>query len=214
MKGVQTDGGSSVSPKRTAIDTQRHAFIDESYSPPSQASPAYVMSAVIVHGDAVQLRREMRRLIAPADSFHTTELAHAGDLGLLHTVLDWIVAQQSVSLVVARMPYKVAEEARASCLGRLAVEVAKHHVTHVVIDSRRHPFGKDPGALDRRDARTLSALVSSGQLPRGFQARHYTDSGEPLLWLADAVAWIARRHVTGADTQWAPRMQHVAVHRV
>ena len=156
----------------------------------------------------------MRKLIAPATSFHATELARSGDLTVLHAVLDWIVAQESVSLVVSRMPYKHAEEARAACLGRLAMEVAKQQVTQVVIDSRRHPFGKDPASLDRKDAQTLSALVSCGKLPRGFQAKHYTDSGEPLLWLADAVAWIARRHLTGADSSWATRMKSVTVHRV
>jgi hypothetical protein len=197
-----------------AVPVQRHAFIDESYSPRDQPSPAYVMSAVIVVGDPVVLRRELRALIAPATSFHATELARDGDVDLLIEVLDWIVAKGYVSLVVAQMPYAYTEEAREACLRQLVRELCARGVSQAVLDSRRHPFGSDPGAADRADAKVIADLTRAGQIPRGFTARHFSDSAEPLLWLADAVAWIARRHLTAADARWATHMGHVQVIRI
>ena len=181
-------------------ETSRVAFIDESYSPTRAATRAYVMSAVIVVGELTRLRKEIRELVAPKQAFHATEQARDGDLGAIHEMLTWISGFKSASVI--RHDFRSPELARRECLTKLLTSVSEMDVSMVALDSRRRPFGRDPAAADRRDAEVVRNLIRQGTLPRHFTSHHYSDRAEPLLWTADALAWVVHRSIAAQETAW------------
>ena len=82
--------------------------------------------------------------------------------------------------VVAKLQEGVdAERARARCLSTLVSLLQEMEVSRLVIESRHY---------DRRDEATILA-VRKRQPSLVFE--HRTPDGEPLLWIADGVAWAA-----------------------
>jgi hypothetical protein len=181
-------------------EPSRFAFVDESYSPKGALTRAYVMSAVIVVGELTRLRKGIRQLIAPRETFHATEHARDGDLAAIHDMLTWISEFESISVI--RHSFQSPEEARRECLTKLLIGLNELNVSRVALDSRRRPFGRDPAAADRRDAQVVRSLISRGSLPRHFRSDHYSDRAEPLLWAADALAWVMHRAVATNETAW------------
>lgn len=181
----------------------RHAYVDESYTPPKNGAPIYVLAAVILVGDDAAARRAIRQHVAPDTDFHTTELAKDNRHADIEAMVAWGQTHGGMSVVVVQAPFvRSVEASRQSCLRVLLVELAARGVSQVVIDSRRHPFGRDPKALDRLDEHTVQQLRAAGTVPRGVTIRHYSDSAEPLLWLADATAWTIRRNLALGEAQW------------
>ena len=181
-------------------EPSRFAFVDESYSPKSAVTRAYVMSAVILVGDLTRLRKGIRQLVAPKGTFHATEHARDGDLAAIHDMLTWISEFESISVI--RHSFPSPEEARSECLTKLLLSINELNTSNVALDSRRRPFGRDPAAADRRDAEIVRSLISRGSLPRYFKSHHYSDKAEPLLWAADALAWVVHRAVATDETAW------------
>lgn len=181
-------------------EPSRFAFIDESYSPEGAVTRAYVMSAVILVGDLTRLRKEIRQLVAPKGAFHATEHARDGDLAPVHDMLTWISEFESITVI--RHSFQSLEGARRECLTKLLLDINELNVSNVALDSRRRPFGRDPAAADRRDAEIVRSLISCGFLPRHFKSHHYSDKAEPLLWAADALAWVMHRAVATNETAW------------
>ena len=181
-------------------EPSRFAFVDESYSPKGALTRAYVMSAVIVVGELTRLRKEIRQLVAPRETFHATEHARDGDLAAIHDMLTWISEFDSISVI--RHSFQSPEEARRECLTNLLISLNDLNVSKVALDTRRRPFGRDPSAADRRDAEVVRSLIRRGSLPRHFKSHHYSDAAEPLLWTADALAWVVHRATATNETAW------------
>jgi len=136
--------------------------------------------------DHPEIRRRVTELMRPRQKrihFHDESLPERRRLiaGFAELPLQVVVA-------VARIGHEVdAEHARALCLREL-VELLQHQrVARMVLESRHD---------DRRDAHTIIAARHSEPL---LVFEHRQPSGEPMLWIADGVAWAGGVRGTDLD---------------
>ncbi len=173
------------------------AYIDESFSPQRKGTPIYALAAVVIAGDSTLIRKRLQERFAGVVPFKTSTLANMGHGDKVMEMLDWIATNAKINVVVAQMPYQGhCESARQICLATLLIELNGLRVNRVVLDSRGSPFARDPKRLDRLDRRTVHELREQKFISRNMEALHYTEIQEPLVWLADAVAWSAQRHIS------------------
>jgi hypothetical protein len=81
-------------------------------------------------------------------------------------------------IYVARHRNQVA--ARAAILATMVPQLRSSDIRHVVLESRQEQ--------DQRDRSSIHRAVGSDPAPP-FSYDHCPAQGEPLLWVADAVAW-------------------------
>jgi hypothetical protein len=148
------------------------AHIDE-----SQRGTRYVMGCVITDArDHPEIRRRVVELMRPRQRrihFHDESLPDRRRLvdGFAELPLRVVVA-------VARLGHGVdAEHARSLCLQDLVRLLQAQRTARMVLESRHD---------DRRDAHTIIAARRSEPM---LVFEHREPAGEPLLWIADGVAW-------------------------
>ncbi|WP_231949671.1 hypothetical protein [Alloactinosynnema sp. L-07] len=155
-----------------------HAFVDES----RRGSRYYVAVALVEPRHLRELRRDVRNLLLPGQRE-------------IHFKKEKDPRRRALADSFARLPVEVNiysqtcrrhdETARQACL-RTAVELLGHRISRLVIDSRSH--------RDVIDSTTLSRIDHT------FIYEHMS-TGEPLLWIADVVAWCY-----GAGSEWRKRI--------
>jgi len=181
------------------------AFLDESYDYTRDGSrePLYVLAAVLIDGDGVATARSAtRQLIAPATSYHSTELARTGKINKVYEMLEHVRDEAGWSVVAVHSPFiGHADAARRACLRALLIDLSSRKVGRVVLDSRCQPRARDPRTLDKQDLRVARELRSAGLIDRLLTITHANDATEPLLWLPDGVAWSVRRAMVADDEQ-------------
>jgi|GEM_PF-1677323 hypothetical protein len=182
------------------------AFIDESYDGANREAPVYVLAAVVVTGP-VQVARRSLLEATTATEYHTTELYRSGQHEAITAMLGSVLALHETSVVVAHVPYQRATEAaRQSCLETLAIELNALGVLHMTADDRQLPFAgdrRDRMRPNTNDLATIRKLREAGRVHRDMELQHRADKWEQLLWLPDAVAWCARRHLSeGSSEHW------------
>ena len=111
----------------------------------------------------------------------TSILANAGHGDKVIEMLDWIAT--------------------------LLLELDKLRLSRGVLDSRDSPFARDPKRLSRVDRRTVHELCEQKLISGNMEALHYTEIQEPLVWLADAVAWSAQRHISLLSSDYWNRVE-------
>jgi hypothetical protein len=110
-------------------------------------------------------------------------------------LLSQIGAMEVSALYVSTQDIEVA--ARSACLTQLVPKLAKIGVHELVIEQL--------DGAERRDNHDIRlALASLGAAAVGFTYRHADPHHEPLLWIADAIAWSL-----GAGGDWARRVQPI-----
>jgi hypothetical protein len=148
------------------------AYVDE-----SQRGARYVMGCVMTDArDHPELRRRVTTMLRPRQRrihFYDESLASKRRL------LDGFAGLPIRAIVVvARIDHDSnSERARAVCLTRLVELLQDRGVSRVVIESRDD---------DRIDVRTVIAARRPTPL---LVFEHRPPDGEPLLWIADGVAW-------------------------
>lgn len=181
------------------------AFLDESYNFARDGSrePLYVLAAVLVAGhDVDPARQRVRRLIAPAIRYHSTELARSGHTYQIHHMLTHLRDDAERSVVAIQSPFNGhANQARQACLRQLLIELSSLTVRRVVLDTRYQPRARDPHKLDKQDAHTARELRAARLIDRQLSLSHASDATEPLLWLPDGVAWSVRRAMVAGDEE-------------
>lgn len=181
------------------------AFVDESYDYVKDGSRErlYVLGAVLVDGGELQRTRwRARAVIHPLTDFHTNELSAVGRRDLVHAMLRYVHDEVGWSVVTVQMPFSGSERrAREACLGVLLPDLSSRQVLRVVADSRPQPRAADRLFLDKQDQRVVRALRSKGEVNRHLTLAHRKPAHENLLWLADAVAWAARRDLAVHDPE-------------
>jgi hypothetical protein len=96
----------------------------------------------------------------------------------------------AVLIVVAHSDHGVSEfVSRNACLSTVVAHLQAMDVSRVVIESRDD---------DREDERLLTR-ARARNIPLVFE--HRPGRGEPMLWVADALAW-----AYGADASWRVRV--------
>ena len=176
------------------------AFVDESFELEEEWT-FYIVAASIIMPHRLDTVREALLDCNGRRPLHAGPMAHLGDVLTLQAATEVIANEQDGLDIVVCSPIADddlhADRARARALGHLAVTLQHAFATDVfVIDHRAlEPLN----ALDRR---TFSDLRRGGLLTRETRVHHCRPSEEPLLGLADALAWSYRQDYLNKNTLW------------
>ncbi len=165
------------------------AFVDES----GRGSSYHVCAAVVANGDVHAVRRLARSFCLPGQ--RRWHFVHER-ASRRRQIIDALTASSQVTTLIFHG--KGREDAiRAESFHRMVQPLLDRNVTRLVIESRE---GRDH--LDRQvllDELRLRATA--------FGYDHMPPSGDPLLWVADAVAWCS-----SAGGAWRQRIEPLVVH--
>jgi hypothetical protein len=159
-------------------------FVDES------KSKGYTMvAALVVPGDAPSLRRDVRSLVLPGQRrIHFTKESDSRRRVILSQLIDL-----QVTAHVFTSPTTRAARGREQCLNGLVAHAAEHAHTRIVLE-----LDESIAHTDRRILfREVRRHGLDGTVTYALEAAH----SEPLLWIADAIAW---SHTKGGD--WTRRI--------
>ena len=164
------------------------AFVDES----GRGSKYHVCVVVVANGDVDALRRMARSFCLPGQ--RRWHFVHERD-SRRRQIVDAIIASGQVTALIYRGKGRDAE-IRAESFRRMVQPLLERGVARLIIESRE---GRDE--LDRK--------VLVGQL-RGrtdaFLYDHLPPYSDPLLWIADALAWCS-----SAEGAWRARIEAVTI---
>ena len=160
-----------------------HVFVDESHRRAHLLAAALVLPAALT-----PTRRLMRSLREPGQR-------------RLHFKMESDQRRRTILAQLADYPVRVriyssrAEErqARALCLRQLVCDLVPDDARRLVIESRE--------GRDQADRHVVYTALQSGGAPPSLTYEHVRPHEEPLLWIADAIAW-----AYGAGTDWRRRI--------
>ena len=160
-----------------------HAFVDE-----SQRERYMICAAIISPSDLQAARRALRKMLLPRQS-------------RLHFVSESRQRRQSLLDAMCELPvrtrlYTSAEKepvARQRAFEALFAELLVLKGQRLVIECRE-------ASQDDRERRLIAQAVRQGAAPTDLSYCHLQGREEPLLWVADAVAW-----AYGAGREWRLR---------
>jgi hypothetical protein len=164
------------------------AFVDES----GRGSRYHVCVVVVANGDVDALRRLVRSFCLPGQ--RRWHFVHERD-SRRRQILDAILASgQATALIYYGKGRDT--EIRAESFRRMVDPLIDRNVVRLIVESRE---GRDD--LDRQ--------VLVGQLrsrPDAFLYDHMPPHGDPLLWIADALAWCS-----SAGGPWQERIDAITI---
>ena len=163
-----------------------HAFVDES------TRRRYILCSIAVNPrDLGASRRELRAMLLPGQRrLHFVHEASSRRKALLSQMSDMRVRG---TIYVCSGDDTAA---RKEGLGQLVRDLVSIGGRRLVVESRE---GRD--GQDRQTIR--AALLATGAKDQ-LDYKHMRPSEEPLLWVADAIAWAA-----GADRAWRRRTEEI-----
>ncbi|MFI9811119.1 DUF3800 domain-containing protein [Saccharothrix variisporea] len=166
-----------------------HAFVDE-----SRRQDTYYLAAAIIHPRQLrQTRSVLRGLLFPGQR----ELHFAKETPSRRKLIVSTLCELGVEVdIYAANCRKGEERARRECLTRLTAGLVQRDALRLVLDSRE--------GRDVHDRETIVRVLRKADPDTPFSYEHFESAGEPLLWLADIVAWC---HGAGGD--WARRIRPV-----
>jgi hypothetical protein len=161
-----------------------HVFVDE-----SERTGIYLLgTALVMNPDELgRIRTELRDLRRPGQRrFHFSKESDARRRELLSALISTGIRARVYSCPAAT------REARAACLNALVADIVPAGARRLVLESRE--------SMNRLDTQVVSSALrkyGEGQL----QYLHLRPQEEPVLWVADAVAW-----AVGAGGDWRRRV--------
>lgn len=160
-------------------------FVDES------KSKGYTMvAAVVVPSDQTALRRDVRALVLPGQRrLHFTNERDSRRRLILATLQSL-----GVQAHVVHSDHKHEAAGRAECLRDLVAIAARDGHNRIVLE-------RDV-SIEHADKKVLYDAVHQLSLRDVVTYTHETAHQEPLLWIADAIAW---SYTKGGD--WRRRVQ-------
>jgi hypothetical protein len=174
-----------VSPRFRPTD----AFVDESIR-----GSRYLMACVLVEArHLTHVRRATAALVGTRKRLHFHEELDSTRRRALEV---FAALPLHVTVVVCTRGHGVSQfQARDACLAEIVRELQREGVLRLTVESRQD---------DRDDQRTI--LRSRAPEPL-LTFDHRQGADEPILWVADAVAW-----AYGAGNRWAPFADRVVDH--
>ncbi|WAB82466.1 hypothetical protein OVN18_05555 [Microcella daejeonensis] len=168
-------------------------FVDES------KARGYILAAAVVSpGSLKAAQSELRRLLRPGQSrLHFTSESDSSRRRLLAAMCDL-----KVRVTVYRVRGLREKEARRLCLFAVTELMVLQRASELVLESA------DVG-VNAADRATISRRLSDLGERRAFAFRHERPKDEPLLWVADAVAWCSQ---AGGD--WMRRCAPLVQQRI
>lgn len=188
-------------------------FIDESFQLDGP-DKYYIVAAAMVDVDQLVAAREALREFYGVDAMHASEMYRRAELSSLDGATHLVSRQTDARDIVIYSPIGAsdsnAQRARSKCL-ETAVESLHDafEASTFVIDARRLD---DENEADRR---TIRDLRRAERIGRDVVAFHARPSEEPLLALADILAWSFRQEYARNVGRWfEPLREHTQVTRI
>jgi hypothetical protein len=194
------------------------AFVDESILVHRERIGVFVFAAILVGQGHEQAAEQAARAAARGSLYHSADMYHRGHVGIIESMLDVVYEHADWTLLVVQTPLdRPLETVRQTALARLLRELNQQRVRDVILDRRGSEVEWDEAALngrrrpeiDRNDLRTYRHLVQDKQVSPRLRLMHLDDTLRPGIWLADAVAWSARRALAVDEDQWWLRVAEV-----
>ena len=163
------------------------AFVDESSRP-----GAYLLACITVHpGAANPARTALRAMLLGGERrIHFVNESPQRKRAILASM-----ATLDVRASVYRTPGR-SDRTRPKLIDAMVTDLVAMDVRRLVFESRAH--------LDVYDRRDLRRLRRSGLVSEALLYDHMRPHEEPLLWVADAVAW-----AVGAGGGWGKRISAI-----
>lgn len=166
-------------------------FVDE-----SKAKGYTMVAAVVVSNDVTTLRREVRELVLPGQRrIHFTKERDDRKRLILSKFTTFGVQAQ-----IFHSPAKNDAAGREACLTALVEHASKHAHTKIVLERDE--------SIEQSDRRTLFREVHKHGLTEALSYALEPPHLEPLLWIADAIAW---SYTKGGD--WNRRIEPLVAGR-
>lgn len=147
-------------------------FVDE-----SKAKGYTMVAAVVVPGDQTALRQQVRALVLPGQRrLHFTNESDSRRRLILSTLEDL-----GVRAYVVHSDLKHEASGREACLQELVALAAQDGHKRIVLE-------RDV-SIEHADKKSLYAAVHEHGLRDTLTYAHEAAHQEPLLWIADAIAW-------------------------
>ena len=153
------------------------AFVDESVR-----GRRYLMACVMAEARHLPELRPVMRTLAVHDRVHFNNESQRQKRAVLSAIAEMPIG---VLIAVAHRGHGISEfAARNACISVVVDQVQRRDIPRLVLESRDD---------DREDERHL---VRVRQPEPSLVFEHRRASAEPMLWVADAIAWA---HGAGAD---------------
>lgn len=167
------------------------AFVDE-----SQRGPRYLMGAALIDPrDLAAARARLRAMLLSGQRrLHFNQERPPRRRSLLSAMSD---------LDVRVMLYESTEKqetARQQIMASLLADLVALGCKRIVIESRNY-------SQNDKERRAIATAIRLGHAPADLVYDHMRAHEEPLLWVADAVAW-----AYGARGEWQPRVAGLIDH--
>lgn len=160
-------------------------FVDE-----TKAKGYTMVAAVVVPHDATELRKEMRALVLKGQRrIHFTSESDPRRRLILSRLVELGVRAHIVQSTANKQA-----DGREECLMQLVELAADNDHTRIVLERDQ--------SIEKSDRRILYREVTSRGLRSTLAYEHEAAHVEPLLWIADAIAW---SHSKGGD--WRRRIE-------
>lgn len=194
------------------------AFLDESRKPvrdPETGRPIpsvlhYVVAAAIVlQGDAAQLRSSLRSVAHDVGRpLHYSDLGTDGRIQALNALGELTGWEGLIYETNTPVSDRVPERRTRARLLRVAFPdlTTRQEAQTVTLETRSTPrLGFHQ--LDEHDHSTWRSLIDRGSVPHGLTLRH-GDKSDPLLWVPDLVAGARSDHLCATNRSNFPLISH------
>ncbi|MGH7870371.1 MAG: hypothetical protein ACREP9_22690 [Candidatus Dormibacteraceae bacterium] len=166
------------------LNSPVHVFIDE-----SERGAYLVGAALILPQDLVSLRRTLRALVLPRErTIHFNNESPSRKKQLLAR----FTATGAIRGRIYTAQHPARSEARKACMTALLQDLAAGDCRRLVIESRE--------GRDKQDRQVIVDQQRQRQGLREMAYDHMRPYEEPLLWIADGLAW-----GYGAGGDWRSR---------
>lgn len=188
-------------------------FIDESFRLDGD-DRYYIVAAAMVDADQLVATREALRAFYGTDAMHASEMYKRAELSTLDGAAHLVDRQTDARDIVVYAPIDLSDDhanvARARCLETVVESLhTEFDASTFVIDARRLA---DENEADRR---TIRDLRRAERIGRDVVALHARPSEEPLLALADVLAWSFRQEYARGESRWFEHLrEHTQVTRL
>lgn len=187
----ENPGGEGAHPGKGVNRMSVQAFVDE-----SQRGPRYLMGAALIDPrDLAAARARLRAMLLPGQRrLHFNQERPPRRRSLLSAMSDLDVRVRLYESTEKQ------ETARQQVMASLLADLIDLECRRIVIEGRNY-------SQNDKERRAIAAAIRLGHAPEDLVYDHMRAHEEPLLWVADAVAW-----AYGARGEWRPRIAGLVDH--
>jgi len=161
-----------------------HLFVDE-----TKRTGLALIAAIVVAGNVAEVRKAMLAMRLPGQThIHFTKESPQRRRHLLSAISR---------LPVQALVYEAGEDDRYFCLQRLLQDAQSIQAARLILERDE--------SLAQHDRRAIYEFTQQNTMRNDFSYGHEGKRDEPILWIADAIAW------SWPQRDWKPRVQGLVV---